>query len=181
LLRKGQALITKDIHVIGIDPGGTTGWCRLTVPRDSIYGNEPGQILRWEYGEEGGDEARQVQALARLARGVQSLDYQIGPALVIEAWDQDPTFKSTDPEALSPARIGGMFLYAKLRGDLGDAIVTFQGRQLAKSTLNDERLQAAGMYVKGSAHVRDATRHALTALRRARKSPELRYAMWGQD
>jgi hypothetical protein len=146
-----------------------------------VYGKEQGKIIRWEYGEEGGDEAEQVRALARLAREIQSLDYQIGPAIVVEAWDQDPRFSSTDPEALSPARIGAMLLYAKLRGDLSDALVTFQSRSLAKQALTDERLQAAGMYVKGSAHVRDATRHALCALRRARKSPELRYAMWGQD
>jgi hypothetical protein len=174
-------LITKNIHVIGIDPGGTTGWCLLTVPRDTIFGREPGEILRWEYGEEGGNEAEQVLSLARLTRGIQSLDYQIGPALVVEAWDSDPSFKSTDPEALSPARIGGMLLYAKLRGDLSDALVTFQSRSLAKEALTDDRLKAAGMYVPGSDHIKDATRHALTALRRARKSPELRYAMWGQD
>jgi hypothetical protein len=174
-------LITRDIHVLGIDPGGTTGWCRLTVPRNSIFGSEPGNILRWEYGEEGGDEAEQVLAIARLAREIQSLDYQIGPALVIEAWDVDPSFGSTDPEALSPARIGAMFLYAKLRGDLGDALVTFQSRHLAKQALTDERLQLAGMYVKGSPHIRDATRHALTALRRAKKSAALRAAMWGPE
>ena len=174
-------MITRDIHIIGIDPGGTTGACLLTVPRDSIYGKSPGRIVKWEVWEESGDEAEQVRSLCRVSREVQSLDYQIGPALVIEAWDSDPTFRSTDPEALSPARIGGMFLYAALRGDLSDARVNFQSRTQAKQYITDDRLRSRGMYTVGSDHIRDATRHALTALSRAKKSAELRYEFWGQD
>jgi|SRR5580698_9435146 hypothetical protein len=171
----------RNIHVIGIDPGGTTGWCRLTVPRDSVFGREESSIIEWDYGEVSGHEPQQVVLLARLARETQSLDYLVGPALVVERWDVDPHFQSRDTSALSPARIGAMLLYAQHRGDLSDARVTFQSRVQAKQALTDERLRALGLYVKGSEHVRDATRHALCALRRARQSSELRKEMWSEE
>lgn len=172
---------TKNIHVIGVDPGGTTGWCRVTVPRASIFDRARSEIVEWDYGELAGPEVSQVFAFTRLVRETQSLDYKIGPAIVCESWDIDPRFKSTDPEALSPARIGAMLLYARECGQMGDAMVGFQSRVLAKTTLTDDRLRAAGMYVAGSAHIRDATRHALTFLRRAKQSQDLREEMWSQD
>ena len=105
-----------------------------------------------------------------------------------EDWDSDPSFKSTDPEALSPVRIGAMLRFAMaLQGTaainragssmFGDATLTFQGRTIAKSTATDERLKAWGLWTTVT-HTRDATRHAITALRRARQDPELAARMW---
>lgn len=178
----GDAVI-KELKVIGIDPGGTTGYCIIWVPRECIYdpNKYPAEILEVRTGELGGDEVKQAQDLGGLARSTQGLDYRVGPALVVEDWDQDPRFHSTDPEALSPVRIGAMLRYAKMRKELLDSRLLFQSRTLAKSTFTDERLHAAHMYTKGSDHIRDATRHALTALRRARTNKEFRMQMWLND
>ena len=178
----------KLIHVLGIDPGGTTGWCRLTVPRASMFEDEASRIVEWDYGCFYGQEEQQTIAICRLAREIQGLAYRIGPALVCEDWDSDPSFKSTDPEALSPVRIGAMLRFAMaLQGTaainragssmFGDATLTFQGRTIAKSTATDERLKAWGLWTTVT-HTRDATRHAITALRRARQDPELAARMW---
>lgn len=178
----GDAVI-KELKVIGVDPGGTTGYCIIWVPRLCIYdpARNPPEILEVRTGELGGDEVKQADELAGLARSTQGLDYKVGPAVVVEDWDQDPRFHSTDPEALSPVRIGAMLRYIQHKGKLNDSRLVFQSRTLAKSTFTDERLHAARMYTKGSDHVRDATRHALTALRRARTNKEFRMQMWHND
>src|SRR5579872_4706173 len=179
----------KLIHVLGIDPGGTTGWCRLTVPRASMFEGEASQIVEWDYGCFYGQEEHQIFSICQLTREIQGLAYKIGPALVCEDWDSDPTFKSTDPEALSPVRMGAMLRFAvALQGTgavnrsvtismLGDATLMFQGRTIAKSTATDDRLKAWGLWTTVT-HTRDATRHAITALRRAKQDPELAARMW---
>lgn len=185
------------LHVLGIDPGKTTGWCRITIPYKSIYGDDPSQILEWDTGEFHKSENEQVDAICSLARTTQSLAYLTGPALVVscqsyditstppalvvEDWDQDPSFKSTDTEALSPVRLGAALSYAVHLGKAGDSHIVFQGRSLAKSTATDERLKAWGMYTVGSDHERDATRHAITALRRAKANPAFRDDLWARQ
>lgn len=166
------------LHVIGIDPGGTTGWARITVPRKCLFGNAPSQVLEWDYGEIYGWEEEQTSKIAELARVTQSMDYLVGPAMVIEDWTIMPQNVTTDPESLSPVRIGAMCRYALYRGEFGDATLTFQNRQIAKDTMTDERLKRAGYWVPGPDHIRDAIKHAITALRRARRSDALRNEMW---
>jgi hypothetical protein len=172
-------MVAKHLHVIGVDPGGSTGWARLTIPRACVFGDElePPEIIERDYGEFHGAEPEQAIALARYVRATQSLDYKIGPALVVEAWDIDPKFRSTDPETLSPVRLGAMLLLLQHQDLLGDSTLTFQGRALAKSTMTDERLHKLHLYV-ASDHIRDAHRHALTALRRARENEEFAGKLW---
>lgn len=176
---------TKNIHVIGIDPGGTTGWARFTIPRVCIFGDEEPSIVEWDYGVFQGPANEQVMAIARYARETQSLDYKCGPALVVEDWDPDPNFKVADKEVYSPIRIGAkLALLWHLSNPtipgpnwLGDATLTFQGRVIAKTTYTDERLKNLKLYVAND-HIRDATRHALTAIRRARQNPEFAEELW---
>jgi hypothetical protein len=168
----------ENIHVLGIDPGGTTGWCLLTIPRLSIFGDEPSGIVEWDYGEFTGPEPVQAIAVARLAREIQGLDYKVGPAVVTEAWDQDPTFKSTDPEALSPARLNAMFELLFYQKQFADCTITEQGRTMAKHTATNERLEAWGLMTHEGEHIRDATRHAITAVRRAANDPDLALRFW---
>lgn len=169
----------RELHVLGIDPGGTTGWCKLTIPRVSIVDGEPGTILDQQVGEFAGYEHDQAYEIAALCRTVQGLAYKIGPALVVEDWDQDPSFKSTDPEVLSPCRIGAMLTYVYYRTKLmNDARLVFQSRVMAKSTATDARLKRWGLYRRGSDHIKDATRHAIVAIRRAKQDPELAEAFW---
>ncbi|HEX4714325.1 MAG TPA: hypothetical protein VH164_05295, partial [Ktedonobacteraceae bacterium] len=159
-------MMTPELHIIGFDPGGTSGVTRLTFPRLSVFGDEPPEILEWDYFALSGPEPKQATELARYAREVQSLSYKVGPAIVSEAWDQDPKFKSTDPEALSPVRINAMLELLEFQGRLGDASLNFQPRAMAMQTATDERLKKWRLYV---AHkdIRASTRHAITALRRA--------------
>jgi hypothetical protein len=169
--------VTPEIIVIGIDPGGTTGWCRITVPTLSIFGKWPSEIIEWDYGALNGPEAKQAQEIARYAREQQGLCYGVGPAIVTEAWDQDPSFKSTDSQALSPCRINAMLELLDYMDMLGDSTLTQQPRTMAMTTMTDERLHKRRMYV---AHkdIRAATRHAITALRRAHTNPDFRAKLW---
>lgn len=169
--------MTPELHVIGVDPGGTTGVCRITVPRLAIFGNEPSSIIEWDYFALNGPEPQQATELARYVRETQSLSYKIGPAIVPEQWDQDPSFKSTDPEALSPVRINAMIVLLKYQKLLGDATVTFQSRTIAATTATDDRLRKWRMYVN-QRDIRAATRHAITALRRASQNPEFADLLW---
>lgn len=167
------------LHVIGIDPGETTGWCRLTIPRDSMYDDEPGRIEEWDYGEFLGPDISQVIEICRLVRETQGLDFAVGPAVVCEDFDLMHENPTTDPVLLTPVRIASMLQYAQFRGDMGpDSLVTLQGRTVAKETATDDRLRHYGLYVKGSDHIRDATRHAWVAIRRAKQSEDVRAAMW---
>jgi hypothetical protein len=176
-LERGK-MPTNHLHIMGIDPGGTTGWYLMTVPRACIFGDAPAAIWEHDWGEFTGPEPAQAVELARLAREVQSLDYKTGVALIMEAWDQDPTFHSTDPEALSPVRLGAMMTLLKHQNQLGDSTLHFQSRSMAFSTATDERLKAWRLWVQGSDHVRAALRHTITALRRARNSPEFAAELW---
>src|SRR5215472_9629566 len=171
-------MVSKNLHVLGIDPGGTTGWYNITVPRDCIFGNAQAIFVEHDWGEFTGPEAQQAIEIARLAREIQSLDYLTGPAIMCEAWDQDPTFHNTDSEPLSPVRIGAMLTLLKEQKLLGDSTLHFQSRALAFGTVTDERLKRWGLWVKGSDHVRAALRHALTGLRRARENPEFARELW---
>lgn len=178
--------MTPELNVLGVDPGGGTGWCRITIPRLSIFGDEPPRIIEWDYGLIRGTEPEQAIEIARLAREIQSLTYKVGPAIVVEDWDITPTNNTTDPESLSPVRIGAMLRMlhhqTNMEGTvkvawLGDSTLTFQGRTIAKTTMTDDRLKSRHMYVEQK-DIRDATRHALTMLRRAHQNPELAADLW---
>lgn len=164
----GEYQLTPELHILGIDPGGTTGWCLLTIPTLSIFGDAPSAILDFATGEFLGNENQQADKICEFARTTQSLSYKVGPALVVEQWDFDPSFNNSDQEPYSPLRIGAKLGYAQHLGKLGDATLNWQGRVQAKKTATDERLRAWGLYTRGSDHERDATRHAITALRRTR-------------
>lgn len=151
-----------------------------------MFGNTPSQITEWDYGLITGREPEQALAIARLAREIQSLTYKVGPAIVSEDWDITPTNDTTDPESLSPVRINAMLslLYHQTHMEgtvkvswLGDATLHFQQRTMAKTTATDERLKKWGLY-STSPHTRDATRHAVVALRRARQDPEFARTLW---
>lgn len=166
------------LNMIALDPGGTTGICIAQVPRMSVYGSKPGRWLRLECREVTGDEDVQVDSICRIIREVQSLDYGIGPAVVGEQFDNDSPFN--DDDVFSPVRIMAKLEYARHLGKTGDSKIVYQTRGMAKSTATDDRLRAWGLYEEtvGSMHKRDATRHLITMLRRARKSARLRDRLW---
>jgi hypothetical protein len=174
-----QKMPPKEIHVIGVDPGVTTGWARVTIPRKCIWGDEPTSIISWETGQLRGRISDQVWELARLARQTQSLAFKIGPALVVEDFDFGRPLK--DPEVYTPVYFAQQLHFiAEKTALLNDARVFLQSRALAKGTFTDERLGAAGVFARRGQtdHERDALRHALTALRRAKTSFPVRSALW---
>jgi hypothetical protein len=143
----------------------------------SIFGDQPSEIIEWDYGTFQGPEPKQAREIASYVREQQGMSYKVGPAVITEAWDQDPTFKSTDPEALSPCRINAMLDLLHYMNLMDDATITQQPRSMAMSTATDERLKKWKLYV---AHkdIRAATRHAITALRRAGQSREFALKLW---
>lgn len=165
--------------MLGIDPGVTTGWAQITVPRMSIWGDEPSKIISWRTGQLRGRISDQVWATCELVRTIQSLAFKIGPAVVVEDFDFGRPLK--DPEVYTPVYFAQQLRFCRERTALmNDARLVMQGRDIAKSSFTDERLQVAGVYARRgqSDHERDALRHALTALRRAKRSFEFRCEMW---
>lgn len=166
------------LHLIGIDPGHTTGWALFTVPRDSVFGDAPGQILEWDYGEFSGDENIQVRDIVRLTREIQGLDYPTCPLWVVEDWDVEEEIRTTDAEVLlSPVRIAAKLELARAMGLVGETRLALQGRDMAKR-MTDERLERLGFYVEGSDHIRDAIRHGIMMLRRIKESPAMAKTLW---
>lgn len=168
-----------ELHIIGVDPGGTTGWGRVTVPRKSIFGDERGRILEWDAGQLYGPEEEQANELARIVRETQSLAYKVGPAVVVEHFELRTNVRGD--QVLSPVRLAAMISFLRFLGRMGDSQIVYQTAQMAKTTVTDDRLRRWGYWVKGQDHARDAMRHALTALRRAKADPDLREAMWSEE
>lgn len=165
------------LKVLAIDPGGITGWAAFEVPRLSIFGDEETAVLSWETGEFFGSEEEQSLQIAEKARVFQNLDALIGPAVVVEGWDYGNP--SRDPKMYSPVRIGAQIRLLHHMGKMGDSRLVFQSRTIAKETMTDERLRFYGFYVPRSRdHERDAIRHALTVLRRARAKRSVADKLW---
>jgi hypothetical protein len=172
-------MTTTNLHVLGIDPGGTTGWCLITVLRSAVFADAEPSIIEWDYGELTGPEPRQATEIAQMCREIQGLDYKTGPAVMSERWTADPSFKSADQEQYSPIRINAQLELLHYQGKMGDSTLHFQSRTIKSATgVSDDRLMRLGIYVEGSKHIRDATKHALTALRRARESRKFALKLW---
>lgn len=169
----------KNLSLLALDPGVTTGWAQIIVPRMSIWGDEPSRIVEWRTGQLRGRISDQVWATCTLIREIQSLDYKIGPAVIVEDFDFGRPLK--DPEVYTPVYFAQQLRFCFERTAMtNDAMLFMQGRDIAKSSFTDERLQAAGVWeTRGQTdHERDALRHGLTALRRAKRSFKIRCQMW---
>jgi hypothetical protein len=168
------------VTVVAIDPGGTTGWSVMCVEADalcdpdvsilkSIAHRASGQV---DLGNEDAHAGELVELLAAWPLA----------AVVIEDF-QLRTFKMSR-ELLSPVRITAKVEYALFHG-LQDCVpegrrVFKQNPSLAKSTATDDRLKQWRLYIRegGMEHARDADRHAITFLRRAKDKPKIRHAAW---
>lgn len=163
---KGQPPSIPTLTVIGIDPGETTGWAKISIPRDSIFGDEPGRIVDFQHGEWTGPETAHALAFCRVAKRY------IWPAVVVE----DFTLRTsvTSREVLAPVRVGAMIRFC-VQTSMAGSVVGFEWQlpSLAFETMPDNRLEKAGLWVEGSAHIRDAARHAMTLIRRAKRDPKL--------
>lgn len=154
------------LTVIGVDPGETTGWAKITIPRNSIFGDAKGKILDFKHGELTGPETAQAIAFCRIAKRY------IWPTIALE----DFTLRTnvTSREVLSPVRVAAKIHFCIETGRAGSVIgVEWQLPATAMETMPDNRLEKAGLWVEGSEHIRDAARHAMTLIRRAKRDPKL--------
>jgi hypothetical protein len=176
--------------VIAVDPGGTTGWSlisvhpqALTEPKadflDNIFEHQHGQV---DCGTHRGNLA------SSLHEGI-STDGEFSGIYdltqFIEAWPvaavviEDFTLRQfrMDRELLSPVRITSAIGYSMwLKG----REYHVQGPADAKTICTDNRLKEWKMYdpYGGMRHARDADRHAILFLRKAKANSKFRALAW---
>jgi len=159
--------------VVAIDPGKTTGWSVMMVHPEALKDPEVSILANidpWIHGEiDCTDENFGIEALDEL------IEYWPGAAVVFESFSLRKF--SSDEELLSPVRINATLGYLRWKCAVR---VFYQSSEMAKRTATDTRLQLWGMYESegGLEHARDADRHGITFLRRAKTIPRLRNAAW---
>jgi hypothetical protein len=166
------------VNLLAFDPGGTTGVARFWLP-DSALRREQKILgaLEFECFEIGGTERQQGRELALL------LAAYTGP-IVIESFTLRKF--SQDEDLLSPvrmrARIEQIVDTLEHWGPegAGRRSMFFQEPSLAMKTVTDDRMHRWGLWVPGKEHGRDAIRHGVTFLRRAKKDRALREAAFGR-
>lgn len=134
--------------VIGIDPGGTTGLARIDLdahrePRLGQFTGDVVDILAKVEGLLGAQDPREV-------------------LLAVETFVVGPRAgRSASPQAGALTRL----LIGALQGFALDRGARFVQRPagVVKPWATDKRLQAAGLYLPGKQHARDAARHAIFA------------------
>lgn len=155
--------------ILALDPGGTTGWSLLVLPKrwgTAVTLSMPQDVIlrskiRWHHG--------QVDCLASEDSGVHHLikliDDWPSAAIVVEDFILRPHRNEMSRELLSPVRIT-----AKIEHHLwkNRRKMWLQTPAQAKSVGSDERLKAWGVYTRegGLQHARDADRHVMLFLRR---------------
>lgn len=157
---------------IAFDPGGVTGWSVITVHPASLVDPEVAildNILHWDQGQLTGDEHEQVDAILEM------LDLWDGAAAVFE----DFHLRTLAAE-LSPVTITHTVSWVLSRQFDPARSMFLQMPSMAMSTATNERLNRWKLYRRdGQEHARDATRHAVTFLRRTKQQATLRLAAFG--
>lgn len=175
------------LTVVGVDPGGVTGWCALRVDPDAaLAAGEGGSVLAglvgcW-LGQIGGPEVDHVDAVlaavygeSSVLRGLWHADEVVGGD-IDECWEADCVVTeafvlraglnrgaASKTETLSPVRVSFGIEYA-LHSCGWDGILVQQSPGDAKAVVTDERLREWGLWVgpkDRKRHQRDAQRHAL--------------------
>lgn len=163
---------------IGLDPGGTTGWCVLRIhliamqsPEYRILEN----VASWSAGEVNGSIGHQIDRLVDLV--------DAWPDAEIVCEDFLLRQMAGGRSLLDPVRIteplkwwlerGGRRAWDVEEGeDWKPRELHLQQPSLAMTAITDERLKAWGIYslTAGQPHARDALRHALTFARRRKEA-----------
>lgn len=184
--------------LLGLDPGGTTGWSLISVLPEAIDPMTPqfnisDNIVSWAHGQvdcgtRKGNLENSLHKGISTAGENRGLSEIIGLernwphcAVVIEDFILDPGRFNMGRDLLSPVRLTsavGFDLWLQKR------VYFAQTAALAKTTITDERLKLWGYYTStgGLGHARDADRHVLTFLRRCKehspKGRSLREQAW---
>lgn len=157
------------ISILGLDPGGTTGWSLLVIPKEidgtDVFSHKLDKILEnivnWDHGEivTLGAEDESAYRLSSL------IMQRPGIAVVVEDFILRAERKEKSRELLSPVRIT-----AKLESYLWrmQCKMFLQQPAQAKTTVTDERLRLWGCIPPDGLtdHARDADRHVILFLRR---------------
>lgn len=163
--------------VLAYDPGGTTGWSVLCVkPRDLLNVKKPINSRLFQHiasGQIVGSEHAQIDQLTEI------IDMWPEAAVLGESFVQRirNTNLETDP-AYSPVRINAVLKWWLATED---RFLFKQSPDMGKSSWTDPMLVKSKMEPGGgykNRHARDAMRHGLTFIERARKQKGLRHAAW---
>lgn len=147
--------------VLALDPGGTSGWCIIGVHPDSIASGDPDikildNVEFWSAGQFDGPEHDQCDMVVELVRAWPSA------RLVSEQFTLRS--KVTSAEVFSLERMNAIIGWA-----VRPRYLVMQQPSLAMTTVTDDRQKAMGLWIPGKEHARDATKHAITFLRRQRE------------
>lgn len=176
--------------VIAIDPGGTTGWSLISVVPEVLFEDDAlilDNILQHQHGQvdcgthrgnlgtslhDGISTHGEFSGVYDLAKFVRSWP---SSAVVIEDFILRQ-FRN-DRELLSPVRVTAALGHQMW---LTGRDYHVQSPADAKTTCNDDRLKSWGLYDASGAlqHARDADRHAILFLRKAKSRPAFREMAW---
>lgn len=193
----------KNLVIVALDPGTTTGWSALKVPVADLSRLGVARTLarcRWRHGQilrsgEGLAERGPMGLSVSDSRHVSMIEDQIETLYYdfvytpdeegeAEGWEADKFvlviehFKlrmmSMDDNLLAPVRVEDRLLDRLWTRDSATPVF-FQSPSDAMTTVTDNRLKSWCMYDAHSGpHARDADRHAILFLRRFANSREIR-------
>lgn len=156
--------------VIAFDPGGTTGWSAFTVHPDALCDPDVSileNIIHWDQGQIEGDEVSQADCI------IEMLDMFDGAAVLFEDFELHNLAAE-----LSPVRLTAVATWACQRLFEPARTIYLQMPSMM-TTASDDRLRRWGLYRRDNQpHARDATRHAIVFLRRAKNNLGIRKAAW---
>lgn len=147
-------------EVLALDPGGTTGWSLFGIHPDAMSGDPElhpfgpyGNVLFWTAGEFTGNQDHQIDQILEL------VDVWPLARLVTE----DFKLRQLNAE-LDPVEINAI-----LRRAVRPRYWIKQPAALALKSETDDRLKAAGFWIPGQEHARDAVRHNITFIKRQKE------------
>jgi hypothetical protein len=159
------------IQILAFDPGGTTGWSRITLHAKSLQLDNPNLAVaikkQWVHGQiDCFNEQEGAYAMCKL------IDESPGAAVVLEDFNIRQIAVDLAPVKL----IGAVRQHLWYRGRNW----FMQSASQAKTTATDDRLKLWNMYTRegGLQHARDADRHVILFLRKVLQNNELRAEAW---
>lgn len=144
------------------DPGGTTGWSLFAVYTEAMRDRDYKileNIAFWTAGQFKGPEVSQAEEMLGLVKAWPGCKFGV----------EDFHLRQMAVD-LAPVRITAMFEMGLAR-DLPGRSYMKQQPSLAKTTVTDDRLREYGFWpaLVGMEHARDAVKHNITWLRRAKE------------
>lgn len=158
---------------IGLDPGGTTGWCLLRIHRIAMESPDYRileNVAGWSAGQVSGSVNHQIDKLVDLVEAWPDAEIVCEDFILRQLGGRDllDPVRITQPLSWWLERGGQRSWDTDYVEDWKPRELHLQQPALAMTTVTDERLKAWGLLhlTAGQPHARDALRHALTFARR---------------